>query len=550
MPRENTSSPWRLDRRGFLRVGSGLVALPLVGCGGDDEVLVARTSSGSFRGQSDGHVSAWLGIPYAQPPVGALRFRSPQPVIAADGVVDATQFGAASVQTLPLYATWIYQTPVAQSEDCLTVNVWAPTGAHKAPVVVWLHGGAWRTGASSMPLMNGRQLAQQGVVVVTVNFRLGSVGGLAHEQLADPQTGAFANWQLQDQLVALQWVNRNIAAFGGDPSRVCLIGQSAGGTSAALLAQNPAARPLIQRVVLLSPAPHAPPAGFNVTDAQTYTELVAARLGTDVLGLRSVPAADLHAAELAQNAAALPPGFTSGFVVKLAPVIDGLVCRADWLGTAWPSDLPVMITNTLTEGSFFLHAIDPQTDALLTPPLPQTSTALTALVTQLIGPTAAPVVIAAYTDAAANEGRPTDPGAIWIEIYGDRVLRWPGYGYASRLAAAGVNVRYGTHAHSIKAPGSGVPHCADVPFLFGTYGLDFYRLKFGSSAIEQQLSTELQASVVSFASGSEVGFGNGVVWPEFGGGTTGTAALIGADDSAAVAIESVPKTQQMAVWGS
>ncbi len=548
MPRQNLRGPSRLDRRQLLRIGGALVALPLAGCGGSDDDLVIDTTSGSFRGQSNGGVSRWLGVPYAQPPVGALRLRSPQPVTPTAGIVDATASGAASLQTLPPYVTWIYPMPDLLSEDCLTLNVWTPSQTGRAPVVVWLHGGAWRTGATRMPLMDGERLAQQGVVVVSVNFRLGAMGCLAHPLLADPGTGATANWQLQDQLAALQWVHRNAPAFGGDPSRICLMGQSAGGTSAALLAQHPDARPLLQRVVLLSPAPHAAPQGFTLADAAAYTELVAARLGTDVPGLRSVAAADLHAAELAQNAAPLPPGFSSGLRIKAAPVVDGSLCRGDWLSAPWPADLPVMITNTLTEGSFFLDAIDPATQTRLTAPLPQSGTELNALVSGLVGATAAPGVITAYTQAAVAEGRSTAAGDLWVEIYGDRASRQAAVAYADTIAAAGADVRYGTHGHSIKSPGKGVPHCAELPFLFGTYGQDYYRLKVGAGAAEVQLSTDLSSTLGSFVRGDTVVALGAVMWPRYAGRATPTAALIGLGDRAAATIGVVPKVQQLAAW--
>src|SRR5262249_8613904 len=157
------------------------------------------TSSGRFRGQLEGSVTSYLGIPYAAPPVGALRFRAPQPVQPTSGVVEANRFGAASLQTIPPLVTWIYPPQDEQSEDCLTLNIWTPQRKGELlPVLVWLHGGAFRTGATRMPLMNGRAVAEHGLVVVTVNYRLGALGLLAHPDFADPDTGIWANWQLQD----------------------------------------------------------------------------------------------------------------------------------------------------------------------------------------------------------------------------------------------------------------------------------------------------------------------------------------------------------------
>src|SRR5580700_8985035 len=149
-----------------------------------DNDLVVSTSSGRFRGHVEGGITSYLGIPYAQHPVGALRFRAPQPFRATHGVVDAHHFGAASLQTIPPLVAWIYPPQDQQSEDCLTLNVWTPQNGKLQPVIVWLHGGAFRTGATRMPLMNGRAFAELGVVMVTVNYRLGALGLLAHPDFA------------------------------------------------------------------------------------------------------------------------------------------------------------------------------------------------------------------------------------------------------------------------------------------------------------------------------------------------------------------------------
>lgn len=553
------------DRRRFILSVGALAALPLAGCGGGGSNSAALqvpssaagsdplvdTTSGKLRGRRTGEVLSFLGVPYAQPPVGALRLRSPQPFRPQVGEFDAGTFGAASIQTLPPYVTWIYPKPATQSEDCLTLNVWAPSQQAKAPVVVWLHGGAWRTGATSMPLMNGEALARQGLVVVTANFRLGVLGMLSHPGLLDPDSGTQANWQLQDQIAVLQWVRQNAQAFGGDPNNVCLIGQSAGGTNAAILAQNPAARACFQKAVLLSPAGTPAPTGFTLADAAAYTEALAARLQTTPLGLRDVPAQTLHAAELALNALALPGGITSGKGLRAAPIVDGQICLSDWTRTAWPQDLPVVITNTLTEASFFLDAYDPLTHAMLTPPLPTDRAALQALVLPQVAGSqvAADSVIDAYDNAAVHEGRSNAPGDLWIEIYGDRLLRNFSVRYAAKVAADGGNVRYGTYAHAVKAPGRGVPHCAELPMLFGTFGLDYYKDKVGSDAPEVRLSASLMSAVVSFARESEARFSADVAWPRYAT-TTGSAVSMGQQGSADVVTGPVPKLAQLGVWDS
>lgn len=541
-------------RRRLLQMAAGLAATPLwahAAVAGGPERSEARTRSGRFAGQRRGATFTYLGIPYAQAPVGPLRFRSPKPYVAAGStLIQADTFGPAALQTYPPYVTWIYPLPDKQDESCLTLNVWTPARARHAPVLVWLHGGAWRTGATSMPLMDGQALAGQGLVVVTVNYRLGSTGFLSHPAFTDPDSGLAGNWCLQDQAAALAWVRDNIEAFGGDPASVCVIGQSAGATNAALLAQHPEWSRLLHKAVLLSPAGIAAPLGFSEGDAAEYTELVAASLGTSPQGLMAVPAAKLHAAELAVNRQALPASFTSGHVFRAAPAQDGRSVRGDWTRMAWPEGIPLMVTNTLTEGSFFADLYDPVAQKSLTAPLPQSREALAALVAGpgLAGsPAGADAVIEAYAKAALAEARVATPGALYVEIYGDRLLRNFSARFADRVAGQGGQVYLGTYMHELQRPGQGVPHCAEVPMLFSTYALDYYRSKLGAGPAEQRVSQHVIAAVASFASGRAVGFADGSIWPAYRQDKA-LSARIAAGDGADVSIGGLPKRDQLAVW--
>jgi para-nitrobenzyl esterase len=512
--------------------------------------LVVSTSSGRFHGQLEGSVTSYLGIRYAAPPIGELRFRAPQPVQPASGVVEANRFGAASLQTIPPLVTWIYPPEAQQSEDCLTLNVWAPrrNGA-LLPVIVWLHGGAFRTGATRMPLMNGRALAERGVVVVTVNYRLGALGLLAHPDFTDPDTGSWANWQLQDMGAALHWVRQNIAAFGGDPARVCLMGQSGGAMSTAILAQHPSYRSCFQKAVLLSPPNVPPPSSMTPEDATAYTELVASRLGTTPRGLREVPAKTLHDTELALNLQPLPARFTSGYGFKLAPLLDVSTYLSDWTRTAWPTDMPILITYTLDEGAFFWDLRDPTTNSRLTPPPPTTTEALTAAVLPHVGgsPDAAAKVIDVYTQAAVAEGRSSAVADLWLDLFGDRLLRTYGTRYAATCAQAGAQIRYATYMHSVKAPGRGVPHCADLPMLFGALGLDYYKDKVGTGPEEARLSHDMISALVSFARDPFPILPTGQPWPLYQP-SAATTVRWGEGDSADTTLGPIPKLAQLAVW--
>src|SRR3954452_1832032 len=163
--------------------------------------LTVETGSGPVRGAEREGIASFLWLPFAAPPVGPLRFRSPQPVAPWASVRDATKPGASAPQVLSGGSAWIYENDGNPSEDCLYLNVWTPGPSGRRPVMVWLHGGAFRTGHAALPVFDGTNLARDGdVVVVTCNYRLGALGWLAHESLADAATGQWANWGLQDQV--------------------------------------------------------------------------------------------------------------------------------------------------------------------------------------------------------------------------------------------------------------------------------------------------------------------------------------------------------------
>ena len=190
----------------------------------------------AIEGAAKGDVATWLGVPYAAAPVGSLRWKAPQPVQPWTGIRQTTAFSPVCRQTVP----WISE---PQSEDCLYLNVWAPKDAKNLPVMVWIHGGGFFGGSGSQDGYDGAQLTKQGVIVVTLNYSLGVLGFLAHpERTAESPDHASGNQGFRDQIAALAWVTHNIAAFGGDPSRVTIFGESAGSISVVALTASPAAK--------------------------------------------------------------------------------------------------------------------------------------------------------------------------------------------------------------------------------------------------------------------------------------------------------------------
>jgi para-nitrobenzyl esterase len=217
------------------------------------DMLQVHVESGTLRGVISNHVIAFKGVPFAAPPVGPLRWRAPQPALRWSGVRDASAYGPDCMQ-LP-FPSDAAPLGTAPSEDCLYANVWRPAGpARKLPVVVWIYGGGFVNGGASPPTYAGDALARQGILVVSFNYRLGRFGAFAHPHLtaADPDHGLFADYGFMDQLAALRWVQRNVAAFGGDPAQVTIVGESAGGMSVHALMTSPLGKGLFQRAVIQS----------------------------------------------------------------------------------------------------------------------------------------------------------------------------------------------------------------------------------------------------------------------------------------------------------
>lgn len=190
---------------------------------------LVKTRQGTLSGTAEENMHIWRGIPYAAPPVGDLRWRAPQPAARWQGVRRAENFSASSWQDIEYCRELGGGDPGRFSEDCLYLNVWSPASrAQPLPVMVWLHGGGYTIGAGSLPPYDGKALASRDVVVVTVNYRLGHLGFFAHPALEKEEGERIYNFALLDQIAALQWVQDNIHAFGGDAANVTLFGESAG----------------------------------------------------------------------------------------------------------------------------------------------------------------------------------------------------------------------------------------------------------------------------------------------------------------------------------
>jgi para-nitrobenzyl esterase len=402
--------------------------------------------AGSLEGATDAGVSRFLGIPYAAPPVGPLRWRAPQPVVPWQGPRRADAVGASCIQP-PMMSIDNASGDVRPiAEDCLFLNVWSrnPTPGAKLPVMVWIHGGALVFGSGGVPLYDGAPLAQRGAVVVGINYRLGALGFFAHPALTGE--GGDVNFGLLDQIAALQWVQRNVAAFGGDPSNVTIFGQSAGAMSVLALFASPLAKGLFAKGIAQSP--YGIPS-HSLTKAHAVAVKVAAAVkpnsasaaggDTTAAQLRAVPAEAFGAIE--DKSATLAPGF----------VVGDRALPTTILGTfqkGREAKLPLIIGNTSDDGSVAVaFGVDP------------------AAVVKKLG--AARVVVRALyppelTDAQL--GRQTMRDLIFTaferrisSLHSSRAPTWRYY--------------FGYVAGGMRADREGVTHGADVPFTMGTLDL-------------------------------------------------------------------------------
>jgi len=278
------------------------------GSGNDLINSVVQVESGLLKGKvnSDGTITAFMGIPYAAPPVGELRWKEPQPPKKWEGVRDADKFCASCMQVRafsrnPWTSEFMVQDTI--SEDCLFLNVWTParSPADKLPVMVYIHGGAFNEGSGSVEVYDGEELARKGIIVITINYRLNVFGFFVHPELtAESPHGSSGNYGLLDQVAALRWVRDNISAFGGDPGRVTIAGQSAGAMSVRSLIVSPLAAGLFHRAITQSGStmPRSNPMGTanSLAEAEKRGLDFAKSKGVSSLAeLRAMPAFDLMA---------------------------------------------------------------------------------------------------------------------------------------------------------------------------------------------------------------------------------------------------------------
>lgn len=410
---------------------------------------VVNAPAGSVRGEAIGDVHVFRGIPYARPPVGEMRWRPPLQAPHWRGVREATEFGAACYQPPSRGGSIYHNTHAAMSEDCLFVNVWTPANAHNAPVLVWIHGGSLVTGAGSEAMYDGARFAERGVIVVSINYRLGALGYMAHPALsAESRRHISGNYGLLDQIQALRWVRRNIGAFGGDASNVTIAGESAGALSVMYLMASPEARGLFHRAIAQS--------AYMITMPElrngTYADLPAAepigvwlgsQLGAnDLAALRSMSAEAI--VEGAGRAGYFPLGNIDGRTLRrqLVDVFD----RGE--------QAPVPILAGFNEGEI-------RSLRFLLPPPPADAAAYTTEIRNRYGDLADAFLARYPADNIAESMLATTRDA----MYG-----WTAERLAAKQTAIGAPSFLYYFDHSYPAAdelGLHAFHAAEIPFVFG-----------------------------------------------------------------------------------
>ncbi|MGE0385553.1 MAG: carboxylesterase/lipase family protein [Gammaproteobacteria bacterium] len=485
---------------------------------------LAAVRGGTLRGLQRDGARTFLGIPYAAPPLGELRLRAPHPAPAWQGERDATAYGPIAPQPdLHGEPGWLLDNPggidasgrpieVAQSEDCLTLNVFAPEprpGEGPRPVLVWLHGGGLRTGAGRTAVYDGTAMAREGrVVVVTINYRLGILGWLCHPELREGD-GPCGNWGMLDQIAALDWVRDNIAAFGGDPGNVTVAGQSAGASSiAGLLACRDRAR--FHKAIAQSAAPKS----LSLDEAAAVAERIRAALGVaSIAAIRTVPAPDLVAAlkhvEGAGGAMALLVS-ADGFLFRDAPMT--------LLEAGAAAGVPLLFGTTRDEWRRYLHA-DPRAGSL------DRAGLLRRLERAMPGD---PEPLAAlYEQARAARGEGTAPWEVWFDACGDSYFRIPAYRLAAALSAHRSPVFAYRFDWPAEAEGGrfGAMHAFEIPFAFGNTANPEIADLIGADAGAAALSRHMLGAWSAFAHRGDPGTPDLPAWPRFDAASRRVMAL-------------------------
>ena len=443
------------------------------------------TADGAVRGElsADGETIAFRGIPFAAPPVGMLRWRAPQPTSTWSGMRDCFRFGATAIQRTPQGSQNFPFNEEPRDENCLFLNVWASTSASDGPrpVIVWLHLGAFRAGSGSAPLYDGENWAKAGVVFVSLNYRLGKLGFLAHPSLrVEPDNRPFGNYGFLDQIAALRWVRQNIAAFGGDPNCVTIYGVSSGASSVSLLMTSPEARRLFHRAIAESGGSFGPVARSSGIGDQWQDLQSASASSTTWANAIGAPSRIELLTLNAHRFCALADEAIDGLSVFDAsrPIIDReIILEGSYSAFehSRQAPVPLLIGSAADETSIVVHPATPSGTHIHQAELAYGS--LTARFLELYSDKAQPV-----------------PSA--VRAAGHRLFAWQSWTWAKLHALAGNRVFYYRFEQAPPGPSRTAFHGASIYYTFNRFCL---QPEWRWSEADRDLSATLVTAWTHFA---------------------------------------------------
>lgn len=471
-------------------------ARPVVETPSGTVVGATRAVGGATGPLSFDVVHTFLGIPYGRPPVGDLRFRPPVAAPRWEGVLDSTRFGHRAVQPPSLLAPRV--DGEGEGEDCLVCNVWTPDLSGRLPVLVWIHGGSFTTGSGALSFYDGSRLAARGAVVVSVNYRLGALGFLHLAELDEAFVGT-SNLGLQDQRLALDWVQRNVASFGGDPNRVTLFGESAGAMSVSLHVATDPDSPRFHRAIAQSGAAGHVQDRRHATDvARRVLELVGVRPG-ELQHLRDVPA-DAFASATATVSAER----SNDVVLPFCPTVDGVVVADSpvaLIEAGRGARVPLLSGTNRDEMNLFrLQAI------LAGSTEDMSDERLLARVRNVVAFWGADVDALELVRAYRDRRGPLTNGELWSVISTDATFRLPMTHMLEAHLRAGAPAwsYHFTHPSHAFDGALGAAHAVEIPFVFDnlhTDGVEFLLGPIGPG--RHRLAAEMADEWVRFASADD-----------------------------------------------
>jgi len=474
----------------FKYSGSLIAALALIicatACGSSSLTPIVEVTGGTIEGVTENEIISFKGIPFAAPPVGDLRWKSPQPVIPWEGVKKTGEFAPGPMQDTSFGAA--LGGPQEVSEDCLYLNVW--TGAketdEKKPVMVWIYGGGFGIGMTSTPTYDGTSLAEKGIVLVSVAYRLGPMGFLAHPELSEESGKGSGAYGIQDQIAGLRWVKENIEQFGGDPLNVTIFGESVGGISVGMMAASPMAKGLFHRAISESGGLMTTPRA-SLKEAEKQGKAYLSKLGADDIKA----ARALSAEEIQKN--------TQG-MGSFWPVADGETVvenQYELFEAGEFNDTPILVGTNSDEGGLFINQ-------------PTTGAAFEKRIRNQYG-TSVDAILEVYPHATDTEALRSSK-----DIMRETTFAWPTWVWATLHSRNGKNkafVYYFDHRTPMSPEGAG--HGSEISYVFANL-TSMGPMGAGSDGPEDKALSDLMSSYwVNFATNGDPNDPDLPAWPAF-----------------------------------